>query len=68
MYVCVYTYGVHIYTYICIYIVRIASHRRGDRAQLHNERSDRMFRAFDAYLDESTDHFGVEELAMRKVA
>ncbi len=36
-------------------------------AQLHNERSDRMFCAFDAYLDESADHFGVEELAMRKV-
>ena len=58
---------VHIYTYICTSVVRIASHRWGDPAQLHNERSDRMFCAFDAYLDESADHFGVEELAMRKV-
>ncbi len=56
------------YIYICICIViYIASHRWGVCAQLHNERSDRMFCAFDAYLDESADYFGVEELAMRKV-
>ncbi len=58
---------VHTYTYACAYIVRIASHRWYTCAQLRNDRSDRMFRAFDAYLDESADHFGAEELAMRKV-
>ena len=45
-----------------------ASHRGGGPAQLRNERSDRMFRAFDAYLDESADYFGAEELAMRKAS
>ncbi len=67
---CVYIFMcIYIHIYARIYIVRIAcvAIAGGDRAQLRNERSDRMFRAFDAYLDESADHFGVEELAMRKV-
>jgi hypothetical protein len=65
-YICVSIY-VHIYVYTSLYTSRrIAGVTTC--AQLRDERRDRMFTAFDAYLDESADYFGAEELAMRKAS